>query len=84
MVQPLCDSVARCSDLLEARVIIEEWRCDYNADRSHSAHGELALTDSPYSRPRPTNLKAHSDWTTRRPAWHNTPAGSRERQHEHG
>jgi hypothetical protein len=22
-------------------VIIEDWRCDYNANRPHSAHGEL-------------------------------------------
>lgn len=26
---------------LEARVIIEDWRRDYNANRPHSAHGEL-------------------------------------------
>jgi len=31
--------------LLEARVIIEDWRCDYNANRSHSAHGELTPTE---------------------------------------
>jgi putative transposase len=40
--------------------------------------------NSPYSGPRPTNPKPHSDWTSRRPTWHITPAGSRERQHEHG
>jgi putative transposase len=27
--------------LLEARVIIEDWRTDYNAHRPHFAHGEL-------------------------------------------
>ena len=27
--------------LLEARVIIEDWRHDYNANRPHSAHGNL-------------------------------------------
>lgn len=27
--------------LLEARVIIEDWRNDYNTNRPHSAHGEL-------------------------------------------
>gem|GEM_PF-4763506 len=42
MVQSLCDSVA---DLLEARVIIEEWRCDDNANRPHSAHSELTPTE---------------------------------------
>jgi putative transposase len=31
--------------LLEARVIIEDWRCDYNANRPHSAHGELTPTE---------------------------------------
>ncbi len=31
----------RCDSLLEVRVIIEDWRGDYNANRSHSAHGEL-------------------------------------------
>jgi putative transposase len=31
----------RFDSLLEARVIIEDWRCDYNANRPHSAHGEL-------------------------------------------
>jgi putative transposase len=31
----------RFDSLLEARVIIEDWRCDYNASRPHSAHGEL-------------------------------------------
>ena len=27
--------------LLEARVLIEDWRIDYNLNRPHSAHGEL-------------------------------------------
>ena len=31
----------RFDSLLEARVIIEDWRCDYDANRPHSAHGEL-------------------------------------------
>jgi|SRR5271163_665384 len=31
--------------LLEARVIIEDWRCDYNANRPHCAHGELTPTE---------------------------------------
>jgi putative transposase len=31
----------RFDSLREARVIIEDWRCDYNANRPHSAHGEL-------------------------------------------
>jgi putative transposase len=31
----------RFDSLLEARVIVEDWRLDYNANRPHSAHGEL-------------------------------------------
>ena len=31
--------------LLEARVIIEDWRIDYNTNRPHSAHGELTPTE---------------------------------------
>ncbi|MEZ0367434.1 IS3 family transposase [Mycobacterium sp. pUA109] len=35
----------RFDSLLEARVIIEDWRADYNANRPHSAHGELTPTE---------------------------------------
>ncbi len=31
--------------VLEARVIIEDWRRDYNANRPHTAHGELTPTE---------------------------------------
>jgi putative transposase len=31
--------------LLEARVIIEDWRVDYNMHRPHSAHGDLTPTE---------------------------------------
>ncbi|MDZ5089071.1 IS3 family transposase [Mycolicibacterium parafortuitum] len=31
----------RFDSLLEARVVIEDWRRDYNANRPHTAHGEL-------------------------------------------
>ena len=31
----------RFDSLLEARVIIEDWRRDCNANRPHTAHGEL-------------------------------------------
>ena len=31
----------RFDSLLEARVIVEDWRHDYNANRPHTAHGEL-------------------------------------------
>ena len=35
----------RFDNLLEARVIIGDWRLDYNADRPHTAHGELTPTE---------------------------------------
>ena len=35
----------RFDSLLEARVIIEDWRLDYNADRPHTAHGDLTPTE---------------------------------------
>jgi putative transposase len=31
--------------LLEARVLIEDWRIDYNINRPHSAHGDLTPTE---------------------------------------
>jgi putative transposase len=37
--------MGRFDSLREARVIIEDWRCDYNANRPHSAHGELIPTE---------------------------------------
>ncbi len=30
----------RFDSLLEARVIIEDWRIDYNINRPHTAHGD--------------------------------------------
>ncbi len=30
----------RFDSLLEARVIIEDWRIDYNTNRPHTAHGD--------------------------------------------
>jgi transposase InsO family protein len=30
---------------LEARVIIEDWRIDYNEHRPHTAHGDLTPTE---------------------------------------
>jgi len=35
----------RFDSLREARVIIEHWRADYNANRPHSAHGQLTPTE---------------------------------------
>ena len=38
-------------NLLEARVLIEDWRIDYNINRPHSAHGDLSQPSSPPSGP---------------------------------
>ncbi len=54
----------RFDSLLEARVIIEDWRLDYNANRPHSGPWRAPPPSSLYSGPRPTNPKSHSDWTT--------------------
>ena len=35
----------RFDSVREARVIVEDWRRDYNAHRPHSAHGELTLAE---------------------------------------
>jgi len=35
----------RFDSLLEARVIIEDWRLDYNANRPHTAHGDLTPSE---------------------------------------
>jgi hypothetical protein len=35
----------RSDSLRVACVIIEDWRCDYNANRPHTAHGELTPTE---------------------------------------
>ena len=36
---------SRFDSLLEARVIIEDWRIDYNINRPHTAHGDLTPTE---------------------------------------
>ncbi len=55
-------------------MIIEDWRRDYNANRPHSAQGELTQPSSLYSGPRPINPKPHSDWTTKRVSFTTTAA----------
>ena len=47
-----CSTAGSSTRLLEARVIIEDWRIDYNLNRPHTAHGDLT----------PTEFAAH--WTT--------------------
>lgn len=36
-----CLGVELFATLLEARVVIEDWRIDYNTNRPHTAHGDL-------------------------------------------
>jgi putative transposase len=36
----------RFDSLLEAKVLIEDWRIDYNLNRPHSAHGDLTPSES--------------------------------------
>ena len=45
---------------------VEDWRCDYDASRPHSATANSHQLSWLYSGPRPTNPKSHSDWTTNR------------------
>jgi len=35
----------RFDSLLEAKVLIEDWRIDYNLNRPHSAHGDLTPSE---------------------------------------
>ena len=56
----------RFDSLLEAKVLIEDWRIDYNMNRPHSP----TVTSRPASSPKlgstETNQCPHSDWTTYR------------------
>ncbi len=56
-----------CFDsLLEAQVLIEDWRIDYNVHRLHSAHGELTPSEFAQAWTTVTNRHSHSAWTTHR------------------
>jgi putative transposase len=53
--------------VLEAQVLLGDWRTEYNNDRPHSALGmlSLALLSSPWPGLRSsTNYSSHSGWTT--------------------
>jgi len=56
----------RFDSLLKARVIIKDWRRDYNANRPHSAHGELTPTEFALQWTTTHQPQVHSDWTTNR------------------
>jgi putative transposase len=53
------------NSLLEARVLVEDWRIEYNAARPHSALGYLTPTDYAKAGPPPTP-DSHNGWTSNR------------------
>jgi hypothetical protein len=65
-------------------VIIEDWRCDYNANRPHCAHGELTPTEFALQWTTTHQPKPHSDWTTKRVPLTTTPGLSRSLDSERG
>jgi hypothetical protein len=58
-------SVEAFSTLLEARVLAEDWRIEYNTLRPHSALGYLTRPTTPEPGPPPTP-HSHSGWTNNR------------------
>ena len=53
------------SSVLEAKVLVEDWRTEYNCGRPHSALGMLSRLSSLAPGPRSTiNHGSHSGWTT--------------------
>ena len=61
--------------LLEAQVLIGDWRIDYNNNRPHSAHGDLTPTEfaQAWTINHTNNQTPHSRWTT-----HRGPSGERQ------
>jgi putative transposase len=58
-------AVEAFTTLLEAQVLVEDWRIEYNTVRPHTALGYLTPTDS--ARPGPSiNQHSHSGWTNNR------------------
>ena len=65
-------AVEAFTSLLEARVLVEDWRIEYNTIRPHSALGYLTPTD--YAKTwTPTNPNSHNRWINNRgpvnPTW---------------
>ncbi len=63
----------RFDSLLEARVIIEDWRCDYNANRPHTAQvssSQRRNTDGLFEASKAANRSAgQRSWRTMRGRW---------------
>ncbi len=51
--------------LLEAQVLAEDWRIEYNTYRPHGSLGDLTPRPSSSSGPKP-NQHSHNRWTTNR------------------
>jgi putative transposase len=56
----------RFDSLLEAQVLIEDWRIDYNMNRPHSAHGWLSPDEFARAWTNDTNPNSHKGWTSYR------------------
>ena len=66
----------RFDSLLEAKVLIEDWRIDYNMNRPHTAHGDLTPNEFAEAWINRTNQCPHSNWTIHRgPLSWNSHAG---------
>jgi putative transposase len=70
-------NVEQFACLAEARVLIEDWREDYNANRPHSALGCAPRPCSPLRGPRPrTSPRSPPDRSPPGGAWPGAPRGS--------
>ena len=56
----------RFETLLEAKVLIEDWRIDYNMNRPHSAHGWLTPVEFVEAWLNQQQLCSHSEWINNR------------------
>ena len=63
-----CSTAERFDSLLEAKVVIEDWRIDYNNNRPHCAHGDPHpnRVRPSLDQPETTNQHSHNEWTTNR------------------
>jgi hypothetical protein len=59
-------AIEQFDTLLEAQVLIADWRTEYNTYRPHSALGMLTPVDYADQWRRPTHPSSHSGWTDQR------------------
>ena len=60
-------TVEAFNTLLEAQVLVQDWRIEYNTVRPHSALGYLTRPTTPRPGP-PTTPHSHNEWTNNRDA----------------